>query len=90
MVHFIVQYFLKVEKLYHVLCSLQHTIDDDEYLTTIFPKPLLLSFKQSPNLKHTIVRSKLPSLQDNIDHITPQPCHSNLCKTSVRSSTWIT
>eukprot|EP00061_Rhincodon_typus_P006480 g27166.t1 len=34
-----------------------------------------------PNLKQTIVRSKLPSLQDNIDHNTTQPFHGNLCKT---------
>eukprot|EP00061_Rhincodon_typus_P009981 g33896.t1 len=77
----VIQYFLRAEKLRRVLRSLQHVIDDDEHLTKIFPTPPLLAFKQSSNLKQTIVRSKLPSLQDNIDHNTIQPCHGNLCKT---------
>eukprot|EP00061_Rhincodon_typus_P009592 g33220.t1 len=68
-------YFPGAEKLYHVLRSLQHIIDDDEHLTKIFPTPPLLIFKQLPNLKQTIVRSKLPSFQDNIDHNTIQPRH---------------
>eukprot|EP00061_Rhincodon_typus_P006029 g26224.t1 len=80
-VPFIVQYFLGAEKLRHVLCSLQHVIDVDEHLAKIFRTSPLLAFKQSPNLKQTFVRSKLPSLQDNIDHNIIQPCHGNLCKT---------
>eukprot|EP00061_Rhincodon_typus_P004102 g21750.t1 len=74
-VPFVIQYFPEVEKLRHVLCSLQHIIDDDEHLAKIFPTPPILTFKQPANLKHTIVHSKLPSLQDNIDHNTIQPCH---------------
>eukprot|EP00061_Rhincodon_typus_P003476 g20186.t1 len=77
----IVQYFPGAEKLHHVLRSLQHIINDDELLTKIFPTPPLLAFKQPPNLKQAIVCRKLPSLQDNIDHNTTQPCHGNLCKT---------
>eukprot|EP00061_Rhincodon_typus_P007757 g29765.t1 len=80
-VPFIVQYFLGVEKLYHVLCSLQHIIDDDEHPTKIFHMLPFLTFKQRPNLIQTIVRSKLPSLQDNIDHNTIQHCFGNLYKT---------
>eukprot|EP00061_Rhincodon_typus_P004541 g22841.t1 len=80
-VPFIILYFPDTEKLHHVLCSLQHIIEDDEQLAKIFPTPPLLTFKQPPNLKFTIVRSKLPSLQDNIDHDTTQLCHGNLCKT---------
>eukprot|EP00061_Rhincodon_typus_P004364 g22402.t1 len=78
---FVVQYFLGAEELCHVLCSLQHIVDDDEHLAKIFPTPPLLAFKQPLNLKQTIVRSKLPSLQGNIDHNTVEPCHGNLCKT---------
>eukprot|EP00061_Rhincodon_typus_P018843 g48189.t1 len=78
-VAFIVQYFLRAERLCHVLCSLQHVIDD-EYLTRIFPMPPLLAFKQPSNLKQTIVHSKLPSLQDSIDYNTTKPCHGNICK----------
>eukprot|EP00061_Rhincodon_typus_P010885 g35501.t1 len=78
-VPFVVQYSPGVEKLCHVLCSLQHI--DDEHLSKIFPIPSLLAFKQLLNLKQTVVRSNLPSLQDNIDHRTIQPCHGNLCKT---------
>eukprot|EP00061_Rhincodon_typus_P007062 g28352.t1 len=78
---FVVQYFPGVEKLHHVLRSLQHIFDDDEYLTTMFPTPPLLAFKQPPNLKQTIVRSNLPSLQNDIGHNTTQPCHGNLCNT---------
>eukprot|EP00061_Rhincodon_typus_P013903 g40569.t1 len=74
-VPFIVQYLLGMEKLRHVLHSLQHTIDDDEHLAKIFPKPPLLTFKHPPNLKQTIVRSKLPVLQDNINHNAIQTCH---------------
>eukprot|EP00061_Rhincodon_typus_P006342 g26890.t1 len=77
-VSFVVHYFLGAEKLRHVL---QHIINDDEHLAKIFPMPPLLTFKHPPNLKQIIVRSKLPSLQDNIDHNTTQPCHGNLCKT---------
>eukprot|EP00061_Rhincodon_typus_P002919 g18817.t1 len=73
--------FPGVEKLRHVLHSLQHIIDDDEHLTKIFPMPPLLTFKQPPNLKLTIVCSKLPSVRNNIDHNTIQPCHGNLWRT---------
>eukprot|EP00061_Rhincodon_typus_P006434 g27066.t1 len=80
-VPFIIQYFLGVEKLHHVFRSLKHIIDDNEHLAKIFPMPLLVAIKQPPNLKQTIVCNKLPSLQDNNDHNTVQPCHGNLCKT---------
>eukprot|EP00061_Rhincodon_typus_P005106 g24200.t1 len=61
--------------------AFQTFIDVDEHLTKIQPTPPLLTLKQPPNLKQTIFRSKLPSLQDNIDHNTIQPCHDSLCKT---------
>eukprot|EP00061_Rhincodon_typus_P018901 g48274.t1 len=80
-VPFVVQYFQGAEKLRHVLHSLQQIIDDDEHLAKIFPRPPLFAFKQPRNLKQTIVRSKLPSLQGNINHNTIQHCHGNLCKT---------
>eukprot|EP00061_Rhincodon_typus_P015688 g43501.t1 len=80
-VPFIVQYFPGAEKLCRVLCSIQHVINDDEELAKIIPTPPLLVLKQPANLKQTIMRSKLPSLQDNIDHNTTQPCQGNLCKT---------
>eukprot|EP00061_Rhincodon_typus_P016715 g45073.t1 len=80
-VPFDIQYFLRPEKLRYVLCNLQHIINDDEHLGKIFPMSPLLTFKQLPNLKQTTVRSKLPSLQDNINHNTIQPCYGNLCKT---------
>eukprot|EP00061_Rhincodon_typus_P009106 g32325.t1 len=75
------QYFREAEKLHHVLRSLQHVIDDDDHLAKIIPTNSLVTFKQTPNLKQTIVCSKLPSLQDNMDHNTRQPCHGNLCNT---------
>eukprot|EP00061_Rhincodon_typus_P011952 g37336.t1 len=80
-VPFVVQYVPRADKLSHVLRSLQHDIDDYEHLAKIFPRPPLPAFKQPPNLKQTIVRSKLPSLQDDIDHNTMQPRQDNLCKT---------
>ncbi|XP_078057016.1 uncharacterized protein LOC144481742 [Mustelus asterias] len=80
-VPFVVQYFPGAEKLQHLLRSLQHVIDEDEHLAKAIPTPPLLAFKQPHNLKQTIVHSKLPSLQENSDHDTTQPCHSNLCKT---------
>eukprot|EP00061_Rhincodon_typus_P010358 g34589.t1 len=80
-VPFVVQYFPGAEKLCHVLCSLHHIIDDDEHLAKIFATSPLLAFKQLSNHKQTIVRSKLPSLQDSINYNTTQPCHGNLCKT---------
>eukprot|EP00061_Rhincodon_typus_P017175 g45751.t1 len=77
---FIAYYFPRLEILRHVFRSLQHVIDDDEHLTKIIPTfPLI--FKQPPNLKQTIIHSKLPSLQDNIGHNSTQACHSSLCKT---------
>ncbi|XP_078071455.1 uncharacterized protein LOC144495260 [Mustelus asterias] len=80
-VPFVVQYFPGAEKLLHLLRSLQHVIDEDEHLAKVIPTPPIPAFKQPHNLKQTIVRSKLPSLQENSDHGTTQPCHSNLCKT---------
>ena len=55
-------------------------LDGDEHFAKAIPTPRLLAFKQLHNLKQTIVRSKLPSLQEYSDHDTTQPCHSNLCK----------
>eukprot|EP00061_Rhincodon_typus_P016330 g44493.t1 len=78
---FVVQYFPGVEKLHHVLHSLQGDIDDNEHVTKIVLTPPLLIFKQPPNLKQTVTRSKLASLQDNVDHNIIQPCHGILCKT---------
>jgi len=72
-VPFIVQYFPGAEKLCHLLRSLQHVIDDDEHHAKAIPTPPLLAFKQPPNLKQTIVGSKLPSLQENSDHNTYNP-----------------
>eukprot|EP00061_Rhincodon_typus_P017683 g46481.t1 len=87
-VPFVVQYFPRANNLHRVLHSLQHVINDNEHLTKIFPTPPLLTFKQPPKLKQTIVHSKLPSLQDNIDHITTQPCHGNLCQTGKDAEAW--
>eukprot|EP00061_Rhincodon_typus_P010150 g34217.t1 len=78
---FVVQYFPGAEKLRHVLCSLLHVINDDEHLTKNFPTPPLLAFKHLPSLKQTIIHSKLPILQDNVNNNIAQPCHGNLCKT---------
>eukprot|EP00061_Rhincodon_typus_P009467 g33005.t1 len=74
-VPFVIQYFPGAERLRHVLHSLQYVINDNQHLTKIFPTPWLLTFKQPPNLKQTIVHS----LRDNNDHNATQPC--NLCKT---------
>eukprot|EP00061_Rhincodon_typus_P002885 g18740.t1 len=63
-------------------CSLlQHIVEHDEHLTKILPAPLLLTFKQLPNIKQIIAHSKLPSLQANIEHSSIQPCHGNFYKT---------
>eukprot|EP00061_Rhincodon_typus_P006668 g27555.t1 len=75
----IVQYFPGAEKLHHVLCSLQNIIDDNEHLTKILPTPPLLTFKQPPNLKQTIVRSKLPAFRTTSNTTLYNPV--NLCKT---------
>eukprot|EP00061_Rhincodon_typus_P013766 g40347.t1 len=80
-VPFIIQYFPGAERLHRVRHSLELVFNHDEYLAKINPTPPLLILKQSPNLKQTTVRSKLPSLQENSDHNTIQPCHGNLCKT---------
>eukprot|EP00061_Rhincodon_typus_P005359 g24770.t1 len=56
-------------------------IDNEEHLAKIIPTPLLFALKQPSNLTQTIICRKLPSLQDNIEHNTIQPCHGNLCKT---------
>eukprot|EP00061_Rhincodon_typus_P005147 g24320.t1 len=79
-VPFIIQYFPEVKKLHYALRSLQHINNNNEHLAKIFPMPALLTFKQTPNLKQTIVRSKLTSLQNNINHNTIQSYHGNLCK----------
>eukprot|EP00061_Rhincodon_typus_P019058 g48499.t1 len=65
---------LRIEKLRYVFRSLQHVIDDNKPLAKIIPVPPLFAFKQLPNLKQTIIHSKLPSFQDNIDHNATQPC----------------
>eukprot|EP00061_Rhincodon_typus_P007536 g29318.t1 len=80
-VPFVIQYFPGAEKLHYVLRRRQHVIDDDEQFAKIIPMPPLLGFKQLPSFKQTIVRSKLPSLQDNIDYNATQPYHGSLCKT---------
>eukprot|EP00061_Rhincodon_typus_P004631 g23054.t1 len=80
-VPFVVQYFPRVEKLRHVLRSLQHIIDDNKHLAKIFHTLPVLTFKTPPNLKQTIVHSKKTSLWDSINNNTTQPYLGNLCKT---------
>eukprot|EP00061_Rhincodon_typus_P011565 g36676.t1 len=76
----VVQYFPGAESLCYVLHRLHHVINDDEHLAKAIPTPPLLTFKQQPNHKQTIICSKIPSLQDNISHNMPQT-HGNSCKT---------
>eukprot|EP00061_Rhincodon_typus_P015086 g42563.t1 len=80
-VPFVVQYFPREEKLRHVVRSFQHVIGDDEYLARATCTLLFLTIKELPNLKQATVHSKLPSLQENSDHNTTQPCHGHLCET---------
>eukprot|EP00061_Rhincodon_typus_P013623 g40121.t1 len=80
-VQFIVQHFPGAVKLLHILCSLQHVVDDGEHHAMPISSPPIYTFKQLFNPKQTIIPSKLPSLQENSGHDTTQPCQSNLHKT---------
>ncbi|GCC42747.1 hypothetical protein chiPu_0026652, partial [Chiloscyllium punctatum] len=76
-VPFVVQHFTGAEKLRYVFRDLQRIMNEDKHLAKTFPTPPQLAFKQPPNLKQIIVRSKLPSFQHN----STQPCHGRHCKT---------
>eukprot|EP00061_Rhincodon_typus_P006707 g27645.t1 len=65
-VPFVAQHFPGTERLHHVLCSLQHVIDDDEHLAKFFRH---FHFLPSNN-RQTLNR---PSFADNIDHDTNNP-----------------
>eukprot|EP00061_Rhincodon_typus_P007301 g28874.t1 len=77
----VAQYIPGVEKLRHVLCSLQHITDDDEHLVKVFPTSPLLTFKQLQNLKQTIVVLKAGKFAANNQPQYYTSSHGNLCKT---------
>ncbi|XP_072413131.1 interferon-induced protein with tetratricopeptide repeats 5-like [Chiloscyllium punctatum] len=81
---FVVQYCPGAEKLRHGFCSFQHVIYDNEHFAKIIPMHPFFAFKQPPNFKQTIVRSKLPHIHSDINHNTTQLCHINHCKAGVK------
>ena len=79
-VPFVVEYFPGAERLRRGLQRLQHLIDEDSYLSEVFPHPPLLSFRQPSNLKQRLVRSKLPTVTPD-EPGSVRPCNAPRCLT---------
>ena len=81
-VPYVVQHFPSADNLRKVLRSLQHLLDDDTRLREVFPQRPILAIRQPPNLKQTLVRSKLPEMGTVAAGPTTVPCNSSRgCKT---------
>ena len=78
---FVVTYFPGADHLRNTLRQVQHLIDDDPYLTEVLPTPPLLAIRQPPNLKKTLVRSRLPDTDSTTDTSHLLPCNRPRCQT---------
>ena len=75
-VPFVVTYNPALLNLNRILRDLQPLMDNDPRLSTIFPDPPMLAYRQPPNLRKILVRSKItPSLPSGTF-----PCNKVRCK----------
>ncbi|XP_072024937.1 uncharacterized protein [Amphiura filiformis] len=56
--------YIKTQDLKKVLLNHWHKIEQNPTLNALFPKPPLLAFKRAKNLADTLVKSKLPQLDE--------------------------
>ncbi|KAG9460520.1 hypothetical protein GDO78_021300 [Eleutherodactylus coqui] len=73
----VVTYNSQLEELRKTAKKLHHTLHKDGRLTTIFPDPPLLCYRQPPNLRNFIIRSALSSDTQKGTY----PCNVRSCKT---------
>lgn len=76
---FVTTYFPGADQLRKTLRQTQHLIDSDPYLSEVLPQPPLLAIRQPPNLKRTLIRSKLPEPSPT-QHGT-RSCQKTRCRT---------
>ena len=77
----------------HILKKNFHIIQRDVVLNNIFPKPPLIAFKRSENIKDLLVRSKVAGNQNSDNtHTGCKPCMDKKCKTCpfIHTATCIT
>ena len=77
----IVTYHPHLNKLRNITRDLQHIFDEDPILSCIFPEPPILAFRQPPNLKNMLVRSRLSFVGEDDLRGSIQPCGHARCKT---------
>ena len=65
-----------------------HIMQEDDLLKKLFPSPPLLAFRQTANIGNSIVRSKLPPLDELVGSVSP--CGASRCKACARISNDIT
>ena len=59
--------YIKTQDLKKVLLNHWHKIEQNPTLNALFPKPPLLAFKRAKNLADTLVKSKLPALDERAE-----------------------
>ena len=79
-VPFVATYFPGAEKLRRGLRRFQHLLEEDERLAKALPAPPVLAFRQPPNLRRLLVKSKFHS-QDHQPENYVRPCGKSRCST---------
>ena len=63
-VPFVLTYQPHFQHINRILRQLQPMLDNDPYLSPLFPLPPIISYRQPPKLRNLLVHSKLPSVDD--------------------------
>ena len=79
-VPFVATYFPGAEGLRRGLKRFQHLLDNDERLAKALPSPPILAFRQPPNLRRLLIRSKFHSMEQQPQN-SVQPCGKARCCT---------
>ena len=88
-VPFVTTYFPGAEQLRKGIRKLQHLLEDDLRLSQALPKPPVLAFRQPPNLRKALVKSKFSTGRETAN---VQPCNHARCLTcpTINTETTVT
>jgi len=74
----VVNYNPTLHKVKKISRELQNVLNEDTVMKGLFPQPPIIAYRQPPNRKRTLVRSRLES--DPTDNIGTFPCNKTRCQ----------